>query len=193
MREPVSISAVATMVSAPASSVWRAAAKILRGISSARELMPPLMVLPLEPTLKARPRRVMESMRMKTSRPLSTRRLAALDDESRKADVTGVFLIVRGGPEFAAPGEELAEIGHFLRAFVDEDDHEEGLGMIGQHRVGDSLHEHGLAGAGRGDDKTALAVANGGHQIHDAGGEFVGAGLEFDPAVRIDGGQFLEG
>src|SRR5207249_4048630 len=46
MRLPVSISAVATMVSEPASSVLRAAAKIFRGISMARASIPPLMVRP---------------------------------------------------------------------------------------------------------------------------------------------------
>ena len=66
------------MVSEPASSVLRAAAKSLRGISSARESTPPLMVRPPPPValLKARPMRVSESMSTKTSLPISTRRLA---------------------------------------------------------------------------------------------------------------------
>ena len=78
MRLPVSMSAVATMVSEPASSVLRAAAKILRGISSARLSTPPDIVRPPPAIalLNARPRRVIESRRMNTSRPLSTSRLA---------------------------------------------------------------------------------------------------------------------
>src|SRR5439155_18141162 len=78
IRLPVSIRAVATMVSEPASSVFRAAAKILRGISMARASMPPLMVRPPRPLalLKARAVRVMESSRINTCFPASTSRLA---------------------------------------------------------------------------------------------------------------------
>ena len=56
----------------------RAAAKILRGVSSARASTPPDMVRPPPAIalLNARPSRVMESSRMKTSAPLSTRRFA---------------------------------------------------------------------------------------------------------------------
>src|SRR6059058_3961037 len=49
MRLPVSISAVATIVREPASSVLRAAAKILRGVSMARASIPPLIVRPPPP------------------------------------------------------------------------------------------------------------------------------------------------
>ena len=83
-REFVWTSAVATMVSEPAVRVLRAAAKSLRGISSAPVMMPPdWMPRPLPADLSppiaalyARARRVMESMRMKTCSPASTRRLA---------------------------------------------------------------------------------------------------------------------
>src|SRR5438552_849466 len=74
MRLPVSINAVATMVSEPASSVLRAAAKILRGISIARASMPPFMVRPPPPIalLNARAVRVIESSRINTCFPAST-------------------------------------------------------------------------------------------------------------------------
>ena len=76
IREPVSISAVATIVREPASSVLRAEAKILRGISSARASTPPVIVRPEPPCteLKARATRVIESSNTKTSLPDSTRR-----------------------------------------------------------------------------------------------------------------------
>ena len=47
--EPVSTSAVAMMVSEPPSSIFRAEANILRGISRARASTPPVMVRPLPP------------------------------------------------------------------------------------------------------------------------------------------------
>ena len=77
-REPVSMSAVATIVSEPPSSMFRAAPKKAFGRSRARESMPPDMVRPPPrcSRLNCRPRRVSESMRMTTSLPVSTRRLA---------------------------------------------------------------------------------------------------------------------
>ncbi len=49
IREPVSISAVATIVSDPPSSALRAAAKMRRGFSIARASSPPVIVRPVEP------------------------------------------------------------------------------------------------------------------------------------------------
>ena len=51
-------------------------------------------------------------------------------------------------------------------------------------RIGDRLHQHRLAGARRGDDQPALAVADRRHQVEHARGKLVGARLELDPAVR---------
>ena len=78
IRLPVSISAVPTMVSEPASSVARAAPKMRLGRSSARLSTPPVMVRPELSTslLKARASRVIESSRIITSFPPSTMRRA---------------------------------------------------------------------------------------------------------------------
>ena len=193
MREPVSMSAVATMVSAPASSVCRAAAKILArnfqraGADAARH------GIALGALVEGAAETGDGIEQDEDVAAALDQALGALDDELRQADVAGVFLVVGGGPELAAAGQELTEIGDFLGPLVDQDDHDEGVGGIDQHRVGDGLHEHGLAGSGRGDDEAALAVADRGHEIEDAGGKLVGAGLELDAAVGIDGGQFLEG
>ena len=67
-------SLLGSATSEPASSVLRAAAKILRGISSARLSTPPDIVRPppAMALLNARPSRVIESSRMNTSRPLSS-------------------------------------------------------------------------------------------------------------------------
>src|SRR2546422_8357843 len=78
MREPVSISAVARIVSEPPPSMLRAAPKKRLGFCSAFASTPPDRILPEcgTTTLWARPRRVIESSRMTTSLPCSTRRLA---------------------------------------------------------------------------------------------------------------------
>ena len=78
MREPVSISAVAMMVSEPPSSTLRAAPSRRLGRCNALASTPPVRTFPDEgiTVLYARPRRVMESSRMTTSFFVSTRRLA---------------------------------------------------------------------------------------------------------------------
>src|SRR5947208_9412273 len=78
IRDPVSISAVARMVSEPPPSMLRAAPKKRLGFCSAFASTPPDRILPEcgTTTLWARPRRVIESSRMTTSLPCSTRRLA---------------------------------------------------------------------------------------------------------------------
>src|SRR6184192_3938426 len=78
MREPVSMSAVPTMVSEPPPSILRAAPKNRLGFCSAFASTPPDRILPEwgTTTLCARPMRVIESSRITTSLPCSTRRLA---------------------------------------------------------------------------------------------------------------------
>src|SRR5208337_2394305 len=78
MREPVSMSAVAMMVSEPPSSMLRAAPKKRFGRCKALASTPPVSTLPDGGTmvLYARPNRVIESRRMSTSLPCSTSRLA---------------------------------------------------------------------------------------------------------------------
>src|SRR4030042_4770518 len=78
MREPVSTKQVAIMVSEPPSSILRAAPKNLFGGYSADGSMPPDKVLPEGVTTKlyALAKRVMESINITTSRPVSTMRFA---------------------------------------------------------------------------------------------------------------------
>ena len=78
MRLPVSISAVAIMVSDPPSSILRAAPKKRLGRCKAFESTPPERIFPEGGTivLYARARRVIESSRITTSRLCSTSRLA---------------------------------------------------------------------------------------------------------------------
>ena len=62
----------------------------------------------------------------------------------------------------------------FLGALVDEQHDEEDVGAVGIDGIGDGLEEHGLTGAGRGDDDAALTMADGGEQIDDPGGVVLG-------------------
>jgi hypothetical protein len=77
-RDPVSTSAVATMVSEPPPSILRADPKNRFGFSSALASTPPESTRPECGTtvLWARASRVIESRRITTSRPCSTRRFA---------------------------------------------------------------------------------------------------------------------
>ena len=78
IRLPVSINAVAIMVSDPPSSIFLAAPKKRFGRCRAFASTPPVKTLPEEGTtvLNARPNRVMESSKITTSRLCSTRRFA---------------------------------------------------------------------------------------------------------------------
>src|SRR5712692_4325262 len=78
MREPVSMRAVARIVREPPPSMLRAAPKKRLGFCKAFASTPPERILPEcgTTTLCARPRRVIESSRITTSLPCSTRRLA---------------------------------------------------------------------------------------------------------------------
>ncbi len=78
MREPVSTSAVAKIVKLPPSSILRAAPKKRFGRWNAAGSIPPDSVRPLGGTVKlyARAKRVIESIKIMTSRLCSTRRIA---------------------------------------------------------------------------------------------------------------------
>ncbi len=64
--------------------------------------------------------------------------------------------------------------------------------MVGRNRVGDVLQQHGFAGAWRGDDKTALALADGDQHVHDAGAHVVAHGLQLEALLRIKRRQVVE-
>ncbi len=162
MRLPVSMSAVAMMVSEPASSVLRAAAKIRRGISRARASTPPDMVRPppAMALLKARPTRVIESSRMKTSLPAFDEALGALDGELGDAGVALHVAVVRAGHDLG--GRARCGVISVTSSGRSSTSRMMSLmsGMILHHGIADVLEEGGLAGARRGDDEAALAFAD---------------------------------
>ena len=94
-------------------------------------------------------------------------------------------------------GDDLAldrplHVGDLFGPLVDEDDHEVALGVVRRDRVGERLHDHRLAGLGRGDDEAALALADGGHEVDDAGREARALGLEPQPLLRVERRQLAE-
>jgi hypothetical protein len=89
-------------------------------------------------------------------------------------------------------GHGAADFGDFLGALIDEEDDEDGLGMIFYDGIGDVLEEGRLAGARRGDDEAALAFADRRHEVHDAGRVTVGNGLETETFGGADDGELLE-
>ena len=75
--------------------------------------------------------------------------------------------LVEGRADDLAPDGAL-HVRHLFGPLVNEQDDEMRIGEIRGDAFGDGLKEHGLAGAGRGDDQPALAKADGGHQVQDA-------------------------
>ena len=83
-------------------------------------------------------------------------------------------------------------LGHFLGPLVDQQDDDVALGMVAQDAVGDLLQEDGLAGARRGDDQAALALADRRDQVDDAHVDLLGVGFEHQPAVGMQRRQVVE-
>ena len=110
-------------------------------------------------------------------------------------------LVEGGGHHLAAHGAR--HVRHLLRPLVDEQHHQEDLGVVGGDRLGDVLEHHRLAGARRRDDQRALAHADRRDQVDDAVGVVLrrrfAAGrrlavriLHREPAVRVERRQIVE-
>ena len=76
-------------------------------------------------------------------------------------------------------------VGDFFRALVDQEHDHVGFGLVGCDRVGDRLQEHGLARSRRGDDQSALTLADRHQQVQDPPAEVVPVGLELEPPLGI--------
>src|ERR1043166_238664 len=156
IREPVSMSAVAMMVSEPPPSMFRAAPKNRLGFWSALASTPPERIFPEcgTTTLWARASRVMESSRMTTSRPCSTSRL----------DGPVGRLSEGGGDDLGL--DVFLHVGDLLGPLVDEQHDQDHFGMVLRDGVGHLLHQDGLPGLGRRHDQPALALADRREEIH---------------------------
>lgn len=116
----------------------------------------------------------------------------AFDGEFGDAAVVACAFVVRAGVDFGT-WEGAAEFGDFLGAFVDEEDHEvDGFVVFFPDGLGHVEEEGGFTGARWGDDESALAAADGCHDVDDAGGVAVGCGFEGDSFGGVDGLEFLE-
>jgi hypothetical protein len=117
--------------------------------------------------LWARERRVIESRKSTTSRPASTNRLAR--SIARSAMRTWLSICSSLDEAQISAGHAALEVGDFLRALVDEQDHHMALRIVFDHAERHVAQQGGLAGAGRGDDQAAGAFADGAEQIDRAG------------------------
>src|SRR5690606_15732027 len=70
--------------------------------------------------------------------------------------------------------------------------HEVALGVVAGDRVGDRLQHHRLSGLRRGDDETALALADRGDEVDDPRGEDVRLGLQAQALLRVERGELVE-
>ena len=82
-----------------------------------------------------------------------------------------------------SPLDRPLHVGDLFGPLVDEQHDQVHLGMVLGDAVGDVLQQHRLAGARRRDDQAALTLADGHHQVEDAGRQVVAFGLERDASI----------
>ena len=99
-------------------------------------------------------------------------------------------VVGRRGDHLAADAP--AHLGHFLGPLVDQEDDQVHLGMVLRDGGGDLLEQDRLARPRRRDDQAALALADRREQVHDPHPQRLGAGLQADPLVGVDGRQVVE-
>jgi hypothetical protein len=83
-------------------------------------------------------------------------------------------------------------VGYFFGAFVDEQDDQQHLGMVGGDTIGDGLQEHRLACTRRRHDEAALPLADRREEVDDAHGDVAIGGFQPQALIRVDGGQIIE-
>src|SRR3984893_5626785 len=99
--------------------------------------------------------------------------------------------LVKGrADDFAFHGA--GHVGDFFRALVDQQHNQGDFRMIHGDGIGDGLQHHGLAGARRGDDQSALPFADRAEQIQHATGQVVLGGFHLEAALRIEGREVIE-
>ena len=75
-------------------------------------------------------------------------------------------LVKGGSDDFCV--DSAGHIGNFFRAFIDEQHHQIGLGMVGCNGICNVFHEDGLTCFGLSNDECTLSFADGREQINDA-------------------------
>ena len=104
--------------------------------------------------------------------------------------------MVFGGP-VEGRGDDLAlhgplHVGDLFGALVDEHDHEVDLGVVRRDRGRDLLQDDRLAGLGRRDDQTALALSDGRDEVDDALRELLGRRLQAQALLRVERRELAE-
>ena len=84
-------------------------------------------------------------------------------------------------------------IGDLLGPLVYEQNDEDDLLVVGDDRIGDLLHEHGLAGPRRGDDQATLPLAERRGDVQHPHAQVVRGGLQVDLLFRVQRRQVDEG
>src|SRR2546427_175364 len=80
----------------------------------------------------------------------------------------------------------------FFRALIDQQHDQGDFRMIGGDGVGHRLQHHGFAGARRGHDQAALALADVAEQVENTAGEVLVGRLHFEQALRIERSEIIE-
>src|SRR5262249_19095822 len=91
------------------------------------------------------------------------------------------------------PVEDAPHLGHLLRPLADQEYKDLALGMVVQKTEGDLLQQDRLAGARRGDDQAALALADGRHQVEDAEADVLRPRRQVESLAGVQRGEVLEG
>ena len=190
--EPVSMSAVATIVRLPPSSMLRAAPKKRFGRCSALVSKPPDRVRPVEGMtwFHARASRVIESSKNDDVVAEFDQSLAALERELGNCGVILGMLVEGGGDDLAF--DRAAHVGDFFGSLVDEQRKEVAFGMIGRNGVGDFLEQGRLAGFGRRHNERPLPLADRTEQIEDASAHFERGRFHLQSRVWINRDELVE-
>ena len=116
--------------------------------------------------------------------------LRTLDGQLGSLGVIGRRAVEGGGDDLTL--DRALHIGDFLRSLIDEHDHQMAFRVIAGNRVGDVLHDRGLAGLGWRDDQGTLALADRHDEVDDAGGQLLRSGLQAQPLIGVERGQLAE-
>src|SRR5512141_2781257 len=185
IREPVSTSAVAMIVSDPPPSAFLAAPKKRRGFSIVGASVPPERILrpPFCMWLYARAIRVIESRKMIACLPHSIKRRA----RSATISATAMWFSAERS------ADDAAKVGDLLGALVDQEHDDVNVRRVDPDGVRHPFQERRLPGLRRRHDQASLAAADRSQQVDDAAAHLVRLGLELQPGVWIDRDELLEG
>jgi hypothetical protein len=192
MREPVSTSAVAMIVSEPPSSTLRA------GAEEALRLVQRVRVDAAGEDLAARGDDGVVSAREARDRVeedhdvvlVLDEALGLLDHHLRDLHVARRRLVEGRADDLALHGA--LHVRDLFGPLVDEQHDELGVGVVLRDRVGDLLEQHRLARARRRDDQAALPFADGAEHVDDARGVALLPVFAVELLVRVEGGEVVE-